>query len=346
MLLILAAGCGESTTPVSIDAMSIDAGIRDGRTDDATIRDAQVDAGPLDVGPGVDVGPQGDIGPRVDAGPLACDPLVPPAAPTTFAAITGRIDVFDAVAFDRATGGPKTTRRFAAGFSSRALVIGDARDAVLFRGIEEDSCIDVDISAQAVDPRPYSNVGTSIFARPDGVDGIELVRTDGIDGPQYFFSSAAALQRFDDPVLTPLSVPWIWSTPGDAVANIRGATAILDPLPPFTVTPALSAAATPVVIDAAGATFRWTTTSSSTDLSIVLTRTLNPRGDARHVICRPVDDGVFTVTSTVFNRFSAPAGIPFDVTIARSRAQPFCNEGAPSAVVTHAVAHVGSGVIP
>ena len=70
------------------------------------------------------------------------------------------------------------------------------------------------------------------------------------------------------------------------------------------VTPAFTSTSAAVPIDASGARFRWTPpTNTPGTVSVLLSRATDDVGSGRYVICRPADDGDFTIPANALDAF-------------------------------------------
>ena len=74
---------------------------------------------------------------------------------------------------------------------------------------------------------------------------------------------------------------------------------------------------------------------------MLLSRATDDVGSGRYVICRPADDGDFTIPANALDAFGVTSTASFSLAVARSSAAPFCNEGSPRGAATHTLVHMG-----
>lgn len=305
-----------------------DSGADAGLAEDA----AALDAAPADAGPA----------------PFPCDVLAPDADPTRPAVLTGRMDIFDFDYWDEQDQRRGRVRNAGVNFLTGNMYVQPTSDAAYYRGITPDGCIAVDVPVPTLPAGPPRNIGTVLVMEDETGIVLRRPRRSDADGVSYlFFENLDQQSQFFDPARVAIGRRWIWSTPGDPAAGIRPARAVVEPVEDFEVTPAITSTGAPLVIDpAAGVTISWTApVQTPAELSIVLARALNPEGDGRYLICRPADDGSFTVPAAAIADFGPVAGLPFDLVVTRAQVAPFCNEGVPRGAAKHAIIYLGAGIV-
>ncbi len=114
----------------------------------------------------------------------------------------------------------------------------------------------------------------------------------------------------------------------------------------FEVTPAFTATSAPAELQLAGNTIRWTAPRTTPgEMAIVLARALNPQGDGHYLICRPADDGEFTISAADMTAFGPAAGLAFDFAVSRTAFASFCNEGVVAGAAVHTLVYFGSAIV-
>ncbi len=319
--------------------------VTDGGTVSPDATSSSQDANPVDAGHPADAqlpdtGP-GDAG----FGTFACDHLDPGPDPTAYARHVGRLEIVDTDLWDSQDNLRRRVRNAGWGFAEFPRPIRVTVDGVLFRSVPADGCVTVTARNEQTPLGMRSNIGSYAALSEGGREHIRIERRMEPDGPSYFFASNAETRRFFDPAVTPLNRAWRWSTPGDLSSGVQPAEATVAPVEGFEITPAFTSTPTPILIDGP-TTIRWTPpTSSPAEMSIVLARAINPNGDTRAVVCRPEDDGEFTITASATATLGAVSGLPFDISVARSAIGALCNEGVPAGVFTHTLVFTGSAVV-
>lgn len=332
-LAIAIAACSPDTlshepdagTSASLDATASDAASADGANADAANADAALDA---------------------DAG---CSALDPTSAPEVPAALTGRLDITDYDTFDDIfTHARARTRQAGFNFYTQTLGVQPLSDGALFTALEADHCVAFDLDPPHTDLRPARNVGTGLTLMNEaGTVSVAWIREPDADGPRYRLATQDDTIRFFDRAITKLDDTWTWSSPGDATANIGAASAHVDPVEDFEVTPAFTATTAPAALDPAGATIRWTAPAASSRavMSIALARLLDATtGSARYLVCRPVDDGEYAISAADLTAFGPTPGLAFDFAVARTSMGALCNEGTLGAAI-HTLVYFGSAVV-
>jgi hypothetical protein len=309
--------------------------LRDAAGNDAAqIEDAGADGGPADSG--------------LDGGaPASCSQLEPGPDPTRPAVATGLIEIWDYDFWDEQRLVRDRVRNAGTNFLTRNIPVRPTGEGALFRSVGEDRCVVLDVMAPREMLGPPRNIGTELVM--DDQQGLRLVRRrmSDQDGVHYrTFVSQMQLLQFFDPAIARLDHRWEYSTPGDPGAMIEPFTTSVGPVEDFEVTPALTSTGAPVVIDPAAFTVRWTApATTAADLSITMGRALNMDGDARYLLCRPRDDGEFTVPEAAITEFGPVPGLAFDLSVERAQVAAFCNAGVPAGVAQHALVYLGAGVV-
>jgi hypothetical protein len=322
-----ATACSDDAMLDQRDAGTTDAGLQD-------ITDAATDAGERDAS-------------SPDTGMVACNALAPTASPETPAALTGRLDLIDFDIWDELNGERLRTRQMGIGFFTQTMPVLPLSDGPLFTAIAPDTCAAIDIPVPMTDLRPARNIGTElVLANASGVT-VRLVRRSEMGELRYAFATQQDTLRFFDPLQVVLDDTWTWSTPGDGAANVSAAMTTVGPVEEFEVDPAYTATSTPMALDASGATIRWTPPlRNAGQVSIVLARALNMNGDGRYLVCRPADDGEFTISSADIAAFGPTRGLAFDLAVARAAIGAFCNEGVQAGAMMHTLVYLGAAVVP
>jgi hypothetical protein len=62
-------------------------------------------------------------------------------------------------------------------------------------------------------------------------------------------------------------------------------------------------------------------------------------------VCRPEDDGTFTIPSSALADFGPTPGAAFDLAVSRAQVAAFCNEGVTSGVAHHVLTYLGAGIV-
>jgi hypothetical protein len=283
-----------------------------------------------------------------DAGSGGCNVLAPTGSPEQPAARTGGIDIIDYDFYDETFDHARArTRNMSIGFFTGTLTPSPISDGVMFTGIARDTCVAMDIAVPRT-VRPARNVGTEItIANEAGVTARFTRSTDAMGEIQYRLATQADTVRFFDRSMVILDDRWTWSTPGDASAGVRATSAIVGPVEDFEVDPAFTSTGAPAMLALSGTTIRWTApVDAPGEFSIALARALNPQGDAHYLLCRPIDDGEYTISATDMAAFAPTPGLAFDLAVSRSAAGAFCNEGVPSGAMIHSLVYLGTGVTP
>jgi hypothetical protein len=277
-----------------------------------------------------------------------CDPLATPADPTRPAAITGAVEIFDYDFWDEQRSMRDRVRNAGVNFYTNNLPVQPTSEGALYRGIAQDTCIAVDVPAPRTPLGPSRNIGTELLMRDETGIVLRRPRKSDQDGVHYRdFASQEQLLMFFDPLVTDTSRGWTWSSPGDPSASIRAFEATVGPVEDFEVTPAITSTGAPLQIEASGFTISWTApVATPADVSIVLGRAIGVQGDGRYLICRPIDDGSFTVPPDAIATFGPVPGLAFDLVVSRAQVAAFCNEGVPAGVAHHATVYLGAGVLP
>lgn len=286
-----------------------------------------------------------DSGVAVDSGP-SCDPLAPGNDPLRPAALTGVLAIFDFDFWDEIGSQRDRVRNIGINFLTGTLWIQPDTEAVFYRSIPADTCIVTDVLLPAMNAGPRRNIGTELILADENGFSLRLAREVEADGPSYWpTTQMQILQLFDRDVFT-FDKRWTWSTPGDPAANIRPFSTTVEPVEDFEVTPAFTSTGAPAVIDPAAFTVRWTAPSTvAGDFAIVLSRAINMTGDGRYVICRPRDDGEFTVPQAAIVDFGPTPGLAFGITVMRAQAGAFCNEGVQAGAALHVLIYTAAGVV-
>jgi hypothetical protein len=189
-------------------------------------------------------------------------------------------------------------------------------------------------------------MGLHLVWASEAGDSVTWSREEDANGFNYRLPSGPAVVPFGDPTQTPLGQRWTWSTPGDPDAFIESTTAEVPPVEDFQVTPSITDSDIPLVINAP-MEIQWTAPVTVPGrISLVLGRALNQAGDARVVICRPADDGAFTITEAMLTDLDPTPGEAFGLEVSRSQVVPFCNLGITNGAAIHTLIHDGSAVVP
>lgn len=314
--------------------------------------DGGVDAGLTDSGPrGVDAaledaGAADRVEPS-DAGAARCEALDPTTSPERAVALTGRLDLTDYDTYDDRTGGRLRSRVGGFNFFTGTLPVSPLSDGALFTGVAPDTCVAFDLPVPSMDLRPARNVGTTLELSDGAAVTVRFRREDGAEGPRYVLATQADTLAFFDPARVALARSFTWSTPGDRAAGVGPASAAVGPLEDFEVEPAFTATSAPAVLAPSGVTIRWTPpVSSPAQVAIVLARALDPSGNARYLVCRPIDDGEHTISAAALADFGPIPGLAFDLAVARTAMATFCNEGVPLGAAVHTLVYLGAGIVP
>lgn len=300
----------------------------------------------LDARPRMDASSRDATAPDTGEGKFSCDPLAKQVDPGAYATISGQIVIFDFYNFDEDDQGPHLWRNFRFFFGTGNMQSSGAFDGVLYASIDEDTCVALDVPTPQFNLLPRRNIGTRIDVSYDGQKILTIPRAQEADGPTYFPPSGPPVIPFGTPTTTRLSGDWIWSSPGDPAAGVRPTSAVMSPVEDFAVTPAFTSTSAPMPLDPSGMDIQWTAPVATPGIMTIIMSRSSSVTDSRYVVCRPMDDGQFTLTSTVIASLGATPGLAFDFSVARGAATPFCNEGVASGVVAHSLVHFGAAVVP
>lgn len=322
------AGSGCDSDPLS----KSDAGIGvDTRADAGTPDGSAVDAAAEDAA-------------ASDAGVTPCDPLASASSPEAFAHIEGLISVLEFYSYDASRAETFHWRQWQIGAFS-APMEPTTTEPYLYAGIAPDSCVTLDIPHATRMLAPFRNFGTRLDWAAASGDRVTWARETDEYGTFYRLPSGPIGLRFSDPAQTPFNQRWTWSTPGDLGGLIAPASAEILPVEDFEVTPPISRSEIPLVLSPE-LELRWTApVVTPAVVSLVMARATSPEGDARAVICRPIDDGAFAISQRMIDDLGAAPGSSFSFDLSRSQTAPFCNEGIREGIAVHTIAHLGAAVI-